>query len=236
MAYKPIISFFLIALVSGCDTEQSNQSEKIAVTESQNLHESCRSLEGEMISCTFESFKCEGSLVTYSDELNDTQIGLVDLTDLSVSLGNQCLLISINLRNFPESLTVNHLALGMNSINYSWGVFFDIDNNQKPSKGDLAISLDQYKFEESEKQVKSTKIGLGHLVEYETAGTNQFFGNTKVFFNGLVENNQIKLFLPLSTYHKLNKITHSNLMLFTSQFNDGVNKYSDQYSSKPYSN
>ncbi|TDR23471.1 hypothetical protein C8D91_0332 [Marinicella litoralis] len=196
-----------------------------------NTKASCSSLGEDIISCDTKEAICLGEDINFNDISGDAGKSFVDLTEIGMTLGNECIGVSWTMNDLPEVLTIDHAALELYANNYSWLAYFDIDGDCQPSKGDLFISIDKDKFEKQpEKTIPISKFADGSLAEIESITDNgQLEVKTKLFVSTRVSNNTLTVYLPKALNSNLTKITKSTTVHFTAQFNDGKNQYIDYF-------
>jgi len=67
---------------------------------------------------------------TVTDDLSDELAAHTDITKVSTSISGRLMLTAVfHLRDFPQTLTFNRPDVAPGSIEYSWEVWIDLDDN-----------------------------------------------------------------------------------------------------------
>jgi len=134
--------------------------------------------------------------------------------------------VKFTLKNLPELLPVNMPNTGDNSVEYSWNVLFDMDDNNVRSTGDLVFGLRHIKWPDS--QPNQSKISDFDVVLSEhTSDTS-----TMVLTNGSVEvvANTILIKIAIASSPVLKNIDSTIKVQFSSIGHDSNGQiYGDAY-------
>lgn len=66
---------------------------------------------------------------TILDPQMDVPIAYIDVASLSSALNGETLQATLKIRDVPPTLTFNRIGVPRNRLEYSWGVYVDVDNN-----------------------------------------------------------------------------------------------------------
>ena len=81
---------------------------------------------------------------TATDDVSDVFAGYLDIVEVSTSLAGEMLTVEFHLRDIPETLTFNRPGTSASSMEYSWGVSIDVDNDQTTGDGGFEYLLSAY--------------------------------------------------------------------------------------------
>ena len=105
---------------------------------------------------------------TVTDDVSDVSAAHIDITEVSTSLSGETLTVVFHLRDVPESLTFDRTGLTEGTMEYSWEVAIDVDNDRGTGAGGFDYLLSAYHiFYQSESSGEST-VPLGEIVDAST--------------------------------------------------------------------
>ena len=105
---------------------------------------------------------------TVTDDVSDVSAAHIDITEVSTSLSGETLTVVFHLRDVPESLTFDRTGLSEGTMEYSWEVAIDVDNDRGTGAGGFDYLLLAYHiFYQSESSGEST-VPLGEIVDAST--------------------------------------------------------------------
>ena len=105
---------------------------------------------------------------TVTDDVSDVSAAHIDITEVSTSLSGETLTVVFHLRDVPESLTFDRTGLEEGTMEYSWEVAIDVDNDRGTGAGGFDYLLSAYHiFYQSESSGEST-VPLGEIVDAST--------------------------------------------------------------------
>ena len=105
---------------------------------------------------------------TVTDDVSDVSAAHIDITEVSTSLSGETLTVVFHLRDVPESLTFDRTGLTEGTMEYSWEVAIDVDNDRGTGAGGFDYLLLAYHiFYQSESSGEST-VPLGEIVDAST--------------------------------------------------------------------
>ena len=81
---------------------------------------------------------------TATDDVSDVFAGYLDIVEVSTSLAGEMLTVEFHLRDIPETLTFNRTGSSASSMEYSWNVSVDVDNDQTTGDGGFEYLLSAY--------------------------------------------------------------------------------------------
>ncbi len=220
-ALKNITLLFLGLVLFSCseNTNLNNTNGNIIKSMCTNINES-------LLECDFKDAVCEGSVRHFTDEVGDNK-PFVDLTEMTMTVGEDCIGFTISVDSMPEKLTLNQDALKVNDLNYSWGVWLDLNENSYPMDGDLRVTIDKYKWEEnSETTINIMSKAVASVTELSLSG-----GDAIAFISSSLSENTFNIYLPKSLHSKVAKILITTPVQFSATFNDGKSSYRDYYPS-----
>ena len=79
-----------------------------------------------------------------TDAVSDVPAAHIDITEVETSLSGESLTVVFHLRDLPESLTFNRTELGQGTMEYSWEVAIDVDNDRSTGPGGFDTLLSAY--------------------------------------------------------------------------------------------
>jgi len=161
-----------------------------------------------------------------------TTVAFIDLTEMTVKVTDTTITVTITVADLPDQFTYNQARPGQ--LEYSWQIFFDIDNNSKKSADDLLLDLVHVrkpKTQEAQGALLEFAKPSFHIIE-EAHGTGfhsgRFLGEENI--NATVSEHTITFSVDKSSHVKLNKITSSTKVRFEAQYIDSSNNsFSDSY-------
>lgn len=127
-----ITLFLFVGLVLSSCSENSNL---ISLNEI-NIDSMCSNLNENLLGCDFKNAVCEGEAQHFTDKTGDNK-PFVDLTEMTMTVGENCIGFTLAVDDMPEKLKLNPNAMNVNGLNYSWGVWIDLNANSYPMDGDL---------------------------------------------------------------------------------------------------
>ena len=81
---------------------------------------------------------------TATDDVSDVFAAYMDIVEVSTSLAGEMLTVEFRFRDIPETLTFNRPGTSASSMEYSWGVSIDVDNDQATGDGGFEYLLSAY--------------------------------------------------------------------------------------------
>ncbi|MGL1887232.1 MAG: hypothetical protein OCD76_12030 [Reichenbachiella sp.] len=169
---------------------------------------------------------CIGVERSFLDLQNDVNEEVVDLTELKVIIGTDCIEASISVSNLPQKLTFNHSTLPDNVLNYKWEVSFDVDNDGIESTGDFSLSVSKFKFpgqvQEDLEILSTTQVSIFEIVE---GGSGSNIGDAI----GTISGNSFKLYASKLSNSSIEKVQSSTPIKFSAVFYDGGKHFTDYY-------
>ena len=81
---------------------------------------------------------------TATDDVSDVFAGYLDIVEVSTSLSGEMLTVEFHLRDIPETLTFNRTGTSASSMEYSWDVSVDVDNDPETGDGGFEYLLSAY--------------------------------------------------------------------------------------------
>lgn len=216
---KKVAIMYLWLVLFSC-SENSNLT-----SSSQNIVDSmCTNISENLLSCDFKEAVCEGEVRHFKDEIGDNK-SFVDLTEMTMTVGEDCIGITITVDSMPEKLKLNHNALNVDGLNYSWGVWIDLNANNYPMDGDLMISIDKYKWEGNSEITTNIMDKAGASI----SEISSYGGGAIAFISSSLSGNTFNLYIPKSLHSKVSKISNTTSVQFRATFNDGKSSYRDHY-------
>lgn len=226
---KKRLCLLSFAVLVSCHDAAENINKEDVSHESVS-HESrhaCTKVEGELQICEFEKQICEGESKVYQDEKGDVQKPFVDLVGAEITTGEMCFQVRFEVAELPSQLSSNHQELNMNASNYSWSVWFDVDEDKQPSSGDVMLSIDAYKFETSEILKNPVDMGQGTLIVINGLKNNHVDNEAIAIVNYFIEDNSLILQLPINLHPILKTVSFETPVFINSYFDDGNAFYAD---------
>jgi hypothetical protein len=163
----------------------------------------------------------------YIDKVNDVGKSFIDLDSLSINISSVNINVNIGLVKMPDSLIFSQEALPINALNYEWSIYFDMDNSNSITKGDISFSIMRYKFKDSLIVTYNILDGT-----QKNLWLNYGQGDTTIVdlerYTSL-KGNSIYFSIPKSIDSSLKSINNNTNFFFKAYFNDGNNKYYDYY-------
>jgi hypothetical protein len=163
----------------------------------------------------------------FIDKINDVEKSFVDLNSLSINIDSDIINIKIGLLDLTDNLTFNQTLLTLNSLNYEWSVYFDIDNSNSLTKGDLSISVMKFKFSDSFIISKDIKGETQQNISEYNGDTWDVTMILKDYFD--IKNSKFIYSIPKTLYSSLNSINSNTNIYFKAYYNDGSKQYCDYY-------
>jgi hypothetical protein len=173
--------------------------------------------------------------VTLIDEIGEETTGnvkipkFIDLSKMNYLISEHNIKVSMTLEELPKELTYNKSE--ENSPEYMWEVFFDIDNNQKKSKGDISFAVSYFVHSPNSKIIVNTKPILSftqqNIWEINEKGGAVYSGNLLEYT--YIEGNTLTFDVPKKLFKFLRNITSSTKLSFTASCIIEDKKYEDSY-------
>lgn len=227
MIFLKIQYFLLLAfsfILLGCSDSTYNKLNS-TITDA-----SCYQISKDLLGCDFKEAVCSGEERHFTDKLGDVKKTFIDLTNMKLTIGDDCIGVTLTMANLPETLIFNHKELADDANNYTWSAFFDVDNNDKPSKGDLIIGVGKDKLDiNQELKGRILKNTQKTITEIESMTYKRVNSHVTAFISATISGNSFNIYLPKSLHSSLEKITTSTKINFYTQFNNGKTRYRDSY-------
>ena len=102
---------------------------------------------------------------TATDDVSDVFAGYLDIVEVSTSLAGEMLTVEFHLRDIPETLTFNRPGTSASSMEYSWGVSIDVDNDQATGDGGFEYLLSAYHIVWPAHAGDNTKAPIAEVAE-----------------------------------------------------------------------
>ena len=101
------------------------------------------------------------------DDIWDVPAPHIDITEVETSLAGQRLTVVFHLRDLPETLTFNRTELEQGTMEYSWGVEIDVDNDPSTGPGGFDMRLSAYHVTDRSRKgtVADVPAPIGEMVE-----------------------------------------------------------------------
>ena len=164
---------------------------------------------------------------SYIDKSKDVEKSFIDLNTLSIALSNANININIGLLKMPDSLIYSQIPLQINSLNYEWAVYFDMDNSSSLTKGDISISIKKFKMNDSSIIVNNILTGTQKNIWLYDGTYFESISNLDKYIS--LNGNNICFSIPRSLDTSLLLINNKTNFYFQTTFNDGTHLYKDYY-------
>jgi len=154
------------------------------------------------------------------DEVGDVEIDFIDIEEGSVEISHSIISCKITLRNIPQQLKFNNPKVGINSLEYSWGVEFDVN---KDGSADYGLSISHFHDGGPEK--------IGDILSNTQKNVWKIVGHSGTFVTSIdasIEGNTIVLKAEKSKSPDLANITDKSKASFHTWYNNGGSRYSDE--------
>ena len=99
-----------------------------------------------------------------TDAASDVAAAHIDITEISSSLSGESLTVVFHLRDLPESLTFNRTGLGQGTMEYSWEVAVDVDNDRSTGPGGFDALLSAYHVVRASEKRRDTTAAAGEIL------------------------------------------------------------------------
>ncbi len=166
-------------------------------------------------------------IVNFQDVFFDVDTTFVDLGKLAAYISGDTIIVSMEMKEIPSTLTYNQTELQENHLNYKWEVIFDLDNSNNRSEGDISFSIMKFKppVSEGEKVAPILDFTQKDIWVREISSSS----NKGTINNIRIENNNIIIKVLTSQYNDLKKINTNTNVIFETLFNNGIKSYTDKY-------
>ena len=105
---------------------------------------------------------------TVTDDVSDVSAAHIDITEVSTSLSGETLTVVFHLRDVPESLTFDRTGLEEGTMEYSWEVAIDVDNDRGTGAGGFEYLLSAYHIVYLSESSGESTVPLGEIVDAST--------------------------------------------------------------------
>ena len=105
---------------------------------------------------------------TVTDDVSDVSAAHIDITEINTSLSGETLTVVFHLRDLPESLTFDRTGLGKGTMEYSWEVAIDVDNDRGTGDGGFEYLLSAYHITYMSGGKDELTAPIGEIVEAST--------------------------------------------------------------------
>ena len=105
---------------------------------------------------------------TVTDDVSDVSAAHIDITEVSTSLSGETLTVVFHLRDVPESLTFDRTGLEEGTMEYSWEVAIDVDNDRGTGAGGFDYLLSAYHIVYLSESSGESTVPLGEIVDVST--------------------------------------------------------------------
>ena len=163
----------------------------------------------------------------YFDSIGDSEIPFTDLKRVKSSIVNDSLLIEIELTSIPDILKFNHKSLDLKYRNYSWSVLIDKDGSNSKSENDIEIYIAKWKSIDEEVQSEILSYTQEDIWLINASGGANRLVPIKQYVKK--RNTTFRIQIPLSISNELSNLNSSMRVFYKTYFNDGKNKYQDNY-------
>ena len=99
-----------------------------------------------------------------TDAASDVAAAHIDITEISSSLSGESLTVVFHLRDLPESLTFNRTEHGQGTMEYSWEVAVDVDNDRSTGPGGFDALLSAYHVVRASEKRRDTTAAAGEIL------------------------------------------------------------------------
>ena len=105
---------------------------------------------------------------TVTDDVSDVSAAHIDITEVSTSLSGETLTVVFHLRDVPESLTFDRTGLEEGTMEYSWEVAIDVDNDRGTGAGGFEYLLSAYHIVYLSESSGESTVPIGEIVDAST--------------------------------------------------------------------
>jgi len=105
---------------------------------------------------------------TVTDDHSDVSAAHIDITEINTSLSGETLTVVFHLRDLPESLTFDRKGLGEDTMEYSWQVAIDVDNDRETGDRGFEYLLSAYHITDLSEGKDELFSPIGENVEAST--------------------------------------------------------------------
>ncbi|NQX82010.1 MAG: hypothetical protein HRT66_08465 [Flavobacteriaceae bacterium] len=146
----------------------------------------------------------------------------IDIVDARTSIEGNMITSTITIKELPVSLDFYSNELSVNSLEYKWSVYFDINND---NIDDYSFSISNYKFSSQEQTYGYTLDNTQHSIWAITDGVGSHIGEV----NASITGNTITLEVNTNHYDLLKTITDQSSISYRTYYNNGTNRYEDRF-------
>ncbi len=105
---------------------------------------------------------------TVTDDVSDVSAAHIDIREINTSLSGEKLTVVFHLRDVPESLTFDRTGLMVGTMEYSWEVAIDVDDDRGTGYGGFEYLLSAYHIFFQSESSGETTVPLGEIVDAST--------------------------------------------------------------------
>ena len=105
---------------------------------------------------------------TVTDDVSDVSAAHIDITEINTALSGEKLTVVFHLRDVPESLTFDRTGLSDGTMEYSWEVAIDVDNDRGTGVGGFEFLLSAYHIFFQSMSSGEITVPLGEIVDAST--------------------------------------------------------------------
>ena len=105
---------------------------------------------------------------TVTDDVSDVSAAHIDITEINTSLSGETLTVVFHLRDLPESLTFDSTGLAKGTMEYSWQVAIDVDNDRGTGDRGFEYLLSAYHITDLSEGKDELFSPIGENVEAST--------------------------------------------------------------------
>ena len=105
---------------------------------------------------------------TVTDDVSDVSAAHIDITEINTSLSGETLTVIFHLRDVPESLTFDRTGLEEGTMEYSWEVAIDVDNDRGTGAGGFEYLLSAYHIVYLSESSGESTVPIGEIVDAST--------------------------------------------------------------------
>ena len=105
---------------------------------------------------------------TVTDDVSDVSAAHIDITEINTSLSGETLTVVFHLRDVPESLTFDRTGLEEGTMEYSWEVAIDVDNDRGTGAGGFEYLLSAYHIVYLSESSGESTVPIGEIVDAST--------------------------------------------------------------------
>lgn len=159
-------------------------------------------------------------IVEVIDEIADIDYEFVDLKRGLVEYNGNNIRVEIELNNLPDKLVFDHTNLGVSSMEYLWGIIFDIDGDGEKSINDIEVAITYAKSSgntEAESEIlEKTREDIWTVKENK--GIRQLIPISNVIKQG----NCFTITFSRGMHASLSNIKTNNKVIFETYHNSGM--------------